>query len=131
MRRDLSPAKGRLSIVPRKLAHRALLVAVVLCSGILASQQQPIALKGGKLLTVSHGVIDNGVLVMESGKINALGTTSSVKLPKNARVIDVTGMTIYPGLIDSETALGLTEISAEASTNDRIELTDEIMPHRN
>jgi imidazolonepropionase-like amidohydrolase len=129
MRRDLSPAKGRLSIVPRKLAHRALLVAVVLCSGILASQQQPIALKGGKLLTVSHGVIDNGVLVMESGKINALGTTSSVKLPKNARVIDVTGMTIYPGLIDSETALGLTEISAEASTNDRIELTDEIMPH--
>jgi imidazolonepropionase-like amidohydrolase len=38
-------------------------------------------------------------------------------------------MTIYPGLIDSETALGLTEISSEASTNDRIELTDEIMPH--
>ena len=129
MRRDLSPAKKRLSIVSRKLAHRALLVAVVLCSGILASQQQPIVLKGGKLLTVSHGVIDNGVLVMESGKINALGTTSSVKLPKNAKVIDVTGMTIYPGLIDSETALGLTEISAEASTNDRIELTDEIMPH--
>jgi imidazolonepropionase-like amidohydrolase len=129
MRRDLSPAKGKLSIVSRKLAHRALLVAVVLCSGILASQQPPIVLKGGKLLTVSHGVIDNGVLVMESGKINALGTTSSVKLPKNARVIDVTGMTIYPGLIDSETALGLTEISAEASTNDRIELTDEIMPH--
>jgi imidazolonepropionase-like amidohydrolase len=130
MRRDFSPAKRRLSIVSRKFAHRALLVAVVLCSGILASaQQQPIVLKGGKLLTVSHGVIDNGVLVMESGKINALGTTSSVKLPKNARVIDVTGMTIYPGLIDSETALGLTEISAEASTNDRIELTDEIMPH--
>jgi len=129
MRRDLSPAKGRLSIVSRKLAHRALLVAVVLCSGILASQQQPIVLKGGKLLTVSHGVIDNGVLVMESGKINELGTTSSVKVPKNAKVIDVTGMTIYPGLIDSETALGLTEISAEASTNDRIELTDEIMPH--
>jgi imidazolonepropionase-like amidohydrolase len=129
MRRDLSPAKKRLSIVSRKLAHRALLVAVVLCSGILASQQQPIVLKGGKLLTVSHGVIENGVLVMESGKINALGTTSSVKLPKNAKVIDVTGMTIYPGLIDSETALGLTEISAEASTNDRIELTDEIMPH--
>jgi len=94
-----------------------------------SAQQQPIVLKGGKLLTVSHGVIDNGVLVMENGKINALGTTSSVKLPKNARVIDVTGMTIYPGLIDSETALGLTEISAEASTNDRIELTDEIMPH--
>jgi imidazolonepropionase-like amidohydrolase len=38
-------------------------------------------------------------------------------------------MTIYPGLIDSETSLGLTEISAEATTNDLVELSDEIMPH--
>jgi imidazolonepropionase-like amidohydrolase len=38
-------------------------------------------------------------------------------------------MTVYPGLIDSETSLGLTEISAEPSTNDRIEISDEIMPH--
>ena len=105
------------------------LAGTALLATCASAQQQPIVLKGGKLLTVSHGVIDNGVLVMEGGKINALGTTSSVKLPKNARIIDVTGMTIYPGLIDSETALGLTEISAEASTNDRIELTDEIMPH--
>jgi hypothetical protein len=36
---------------------------------------------------------------------------------------------VYPGLIDSETSLGLTEISAEQSTNDQIELSDEIMPH--
>ena len=48
---------------------------------------------------------------------------------KNAQVIDVTGMTVYPGLIDSESALGLTEISAESSTNDLIEISDEIMPH--
>jgi imidazolonepropionase-like amidohydrolase len=38
-------------------------------------------------------------------------------------------MTIYPGLIDSEDNLGLTEISAEQSTNDLIESSDEIMPH--
>ena len=44
-------------------------------------------------------------------------------------VIDVTGMTVYPGLIDSESYLGLTEISAEGSTNDLIETSDEIMPH--
>jgi imidazolonepropionase-like amidohydrolase len=101
----------------------------VIASVLAAAQQQPVVLKGGKLLTVSHGVIENGVLVMEGGKITALGVSSSVKLPKNAKVIDVTGMTVYPGLIDSETSLGLTEISAENSTNDRIELSDEIMPH--
>jgi imidazolonepropionase-like amidohydrolase len=38
-------------------------------------------------------------------------------------------MTVYPGLIDSETHLGLTEISAERMTNDEIEMSDEIMPH--
>ena len=37
-------------------------------------------------------------------------------------------MTVYPGLIDSETHLGLTEIEAEKMTNDLVELSDEIMP---
>src|SRR5947207_796159 len=38
-------------------------------------------------------------------------------------------MTVYPGLIDSETHLGLTEIAADRSTNDTLENSDEIMPH--
>jgi imidazolonepropionase-like amidohydrolase len=102
----------------------------LILSGIgVAQQPKPIVLKGGKLLTVSHGTIENGVLMMEGGKITALGAASSVTIPRDARVIDVSGMTVYPGLIDSETSLGLTEISAEPSTNDRIETSDEIMPH--
>src|SRR5439155_6720721 len=88
-----------------------------------------VVLKGGKLLTVSHGTIENGVLVIDGGKITALGTASSVRIPGNSRVIYVSSMTVYPGLIDSETSLGLTEISAEPSTNDQIETSDEIMPH--
>jgi imidazolonepropionase-like amidohydrolase len=94
-----------------------------------AAQQKTLVLKGGKLLTVSHGVIENGVLVMSAGKITAVGAPGSVTIPKGAQVIDVTGMTVYPGLIDSESYLGLTEISAERDTNDMIELSDEIMPH--
>ncbi len=91
--------------------------------------QNPIALKGGKLLTVTHGVIDNGVLVMQGDRITAVGPAGSVTIPAGAQVIDATGMTIYPGLIDSETQLGLTEISAENMTNDLFEPSDEIMPH--
>jgi len=93
------------------------------------AQDKPIALKGGKLLTVTHGAIENGVIVMQGGKITAVGPATSVNIPSNAQVIDTTGMTIYPGLIDSETQLGLTEISAEQTTNDLVELSDEIMPH--
>jgi len=106
-----------------------LLGLCLILSSVGLAQQKAIALKGGKLLTITHGVIDNGVLVMENGKITAVGPAASVSVPANAQVIDVTGMTVYPGLIDSETALGLTEISAEQSTNDQIELSDEIMPH--
>jgi len=92
------------------------------------AQQKPVVLKGGKLLTVSHGTIENGVLVMQDGKIVALGSAASVKGPKDAQVIDVTGMTVYPGLIDSETHLGLVEIAAEITTNDMIESSEEITP---
>ena len=107
------------------------LVLFVLCLASLAIAQQstPIALKGGKLLTVTHGTIENGVVVMENGRITALGPAASTAIPKNAKVIDATGMTIYPGLIDSETHLGLTEISADRMTNDLVENSDEIMPH--
>ena len=88
-----------------------------------------IVLRGGRLLTITHGVLENGVLVMQNGKITAVGAAGSVSIPRDAKVIDVTGMTVYPGLIDSETHLGLTEISADQMTNDLVETSDEIMPH--
>ncbi len=86
-------------------------------------------LRGGRLLTITHGVIENGVLVIQSGKITAVGAAGATAVPAGAKVLDVTGMTVYPGLIDSETHLGLTEISEDRSTVDTLENSDEIMPH--
>ena len=111
----------------RFLASLGMTILIVIGSAV--AQDKPVVLKGGKLLTVTHGVIESGVIVMQGGKITAVGAASSVNVPSAAQVIDVTGMTVYPGLIDSETSLGLTEISAEAMTNDLVELSDEIMPH--
>ena len=105
-----------------------LVAAILLCSVFGFSAARPIVLTGGKLLTITHGTIDKGVLIMDGGKITAVGKSGEVKIPANAQVIDVTGMTVYPGLIDSETHLGLTEIEAEKMTNDLVELSDEIMP---
>lgn len=104
-------------------------LAALFLAASASAQQKSVVLRGGKLLTVTHGTIDNGVLIIENGKIAAVGAASSVKIPKDARVLDVSGMTVYPGLIDSETQLGLTEIQAEEMTNDYIEPSDEIMPH--
>jgi imidazolonepropionase-like amidohydrolase len=114
---------------PRPLPLILTLVLLLVLSTPAFTQSQPIALKNAKLLTVTHGTIENGTLIMQGGKITAVGAATAVNIPANAQQIDATGMTIYPGLIDSETALGLTEISAENMTNDLVEMSDEIMPH--
>jgi imidazolonepropionase-like amidohydrolase len=101
---------------------------VVCCCVSLAAPAQTVVLKGGKLLTITHGTVENGVVVMQNGKITAVGGPNTA-VPAGAKVVDVTGMTVYPGLIDAETHLGLTEIGAEAMTNDLYEPSDEIMPH--
>ena len=87
----------------------------------------PIAIRGGKLLTITHGVIENGVVVMDGDKISAVGGPGT-SIPRNATVIDATGMTVYPGLIDSETNIGLVEVEADQMSNDLVEPSDEIMP---
>lgn len=89
---------------------------------------QPIVIRGGRLLTITKGVIENGVLVIQDGKITAIGP-SGTAVPKDSRVIEAKGMTVYPGLIDSETHLGLTEIEADPMTNDLVEISDNVMPH--
>jgi imidazolonepropionase-like amidohydrolase len=127
MKRQFSVLSCPFSVRPRFLVLLAL--TVLLGMGCTVAQDNPIALKGGKLLTVTHGVIENGVVLMQGEKITAVGAAGSVNVPAGAQIIDATGMTIYPGLIDSETHLGLTEIDAEEMTNDLVEPSDEIMPH--
>jgi imidazolonepropionase-like amidohydrolase len=112
----------------------ACVLALAATPTLLAAQPQSaapqvVAITGGKLLTVSHGEIDNGVLILSNGKISAVGEAGKVDIPKEAQIVDAKGMTVYPGLIDPESNFGLTEISADDSSNDVVERSDEIMPH--
>ena len=93
-------------LVRSSLCSRGLAVCSFLVCNQRPRRRRPSYLRGGKLLTITHGVIENGVVVIEDGKIAAVGAGASVKVPAGAQVIDVTGMTVYPGLIDSETNLG-------------------------
>jgi imidazolonepropionase-like amidohydrolase len=86
------------------------------------------AITGGKLLTVTHGTIANGVLLLEHGKITAVGDAASVKVPGGATIVDATGMTVYPGLIAAETTLGLSEVESDEVNNDLVETSEEIFP---
>ncbi|KFZ36078.1 amidohydrolase [Shewanella mangrovi] len=78
-------------------------------------QQQPILLKNATLHTVSNGVLANTDLLMQAGKIAAVGKGLTAE---GAEVIDLTGKHVYPGLVALDTTLGLVEISAVRATND-------------
>ena len=66
---------------------------------------QPIALKGGRIITISDGVISNGTILIDQGKIKAVG--KNIKIPKNADVVDISGKVVMPGLIDAMTYYGI------------------------
>ena len=65
------------------------------------------AITNARIVTVSGATIDRGTVVVRDGLIDAVG--ANVNAPPDARVIDGTGLTIYPGLIDSYTNLALSE----------------------
>jgi imidazolonepropionase-like amidohydrolase len=67
------------------------------------------AITNARVVTVAGPVIDKGTVVIRDGLIAAVG--ASVPAPADARVIDGTGLTVYPGLIDSSTALGMPQPS--------------------
>src|SRR5271170_2326450 len=96
------------------LSLPTLVIASILAAcASLAFAQTPakkgatLAIIGGKLLTVSHGTIENGVLLIVDGKIAAVGESGKVSVPSDATVVDAHGLTVYPGLIDPDTTLGL------------------------
>lgn len=97
-------------------------------NGSTLTPAKTIAIVGGKLLTVTHGSIENGVVIMTAGKIVAVGPASSTKVPSGAQIFDAKGMTVYPGLFDAETHLGLTEVASDQNSNDLAETADEIEP---
>ncbi len=63
------------------------------------------AIKGAKIVTVSGAVVENGTVVVANGLITAVG--ADAKIPPEAWVIDGKGLTVYPGLIDAFTDVGL------------------------
>jgi len=71
------------------------------------------AITNARIVTVSGPVIERGTVVVRNGLIAAAG--ANVSAPPDARVIDGTGLTVYPGLIDSYTNLALPEAAPSPS----------------
>jgi imidazolonepropionase-like amidohydrolase len=80
------------------------------------------AIRNVRIVTVTGPVIESGTVVIASGKIAAVGADASV--PPGAKVIDGKGLSVYPGMMDADTEIGLTEIGSVAGSVDTNEIGD-------
>ena len=70
------------------------------------------AIRNARIVTVSGPQIENGTIVVRNGRIEAVG--ANINVPAGAQEINAQGLTVYPGMIDLGTSMGLVEISLGA-----------------
>src|SRR5689334_9973718 len=97
----------------RLLVASALMFLFAAASNAQHNAIDTYAITNARIVTVSGPVIDRGTVVIRNGLIAAAG--ANVTAPSDARVIDGTGLTVYPGLIDSYTNLALPEAAPSPS----------------
>ncbi len=88
-----------------KKLFSALLFLVFLPLALMA-QQQTVVFKGAKILPITSEPIENGVLIVQDGIIQSVGVQGEVSIPADAKVYDVSGKVIMPGLVDSHSHIG-------------------------
>ena len=78
--------------------------------GLIVKSDLPdgrIAFKGARIITMEgNEVIEDGTIVINRNKIEAIGKSGEVTIPQGAKVYDVKGKTIMPGIIDAHAHLG-------------------------
>lgn len=78
------------------------------------------ALVGATVHPVSSDPIENGIVLIRAGRIEAVG--QDLEIPAGAERIELDGLHLYPGLVHAGTQLGLTEIASVAGTVDTVEM---------
>ncbi|MGB9605282.1 MAG: amidohydrolase family protein [Bryobacteraceae bacterium] len=90
------------------------LTLVVLAAVLVVRAAPPgaLAIRGARLVTVSGPVIEKGIVLIRDGLIEDVGP--AVRIPPDAWIIEAEGFTVYPGLIDALSSLGLPEAATAA-----------------
>ncbi len=86
-----------------------------------------IAITNAKILTITQGVIDKGTVLVEGGRIVAVGEW--IEIPTDAEIYDAEGKTVMPGMIDAHCHVSLFPEGIGWNQADGNEMTDPITPH--
>ncbi len=85
---------------------KRLLAALLVCTGCALAEAPPvIAIRNARIVTVSGPVLAKGTVVVRNGLIEAVG--ENVAVPADATVVEGDGLTVYPGLIDALSTVGI------------------------
>jgi imidazolonepropionase-like amidohydrolase len=90
----------------RTIGCYCLVWAVTLAAHALMAQERPQAFVGARIIRIEGDEIPSGVLVIEKGKIVAVGAVGEVQIPEGANQVDVAGRVIMPGLVDTHSHIG-------------------------
>jgi imidazolonepropionase-like amidohydrolase len=86
-----------------------------------------VAITGGRVVPISGPPVENGTVLIENGKIAAVG--ADVKVPESAEVIDATGKWVLPGFIEAHGHVGVHEEAEGWAGSDTNEMTDPVTAH--
>ncbi len=81
-------------------------LTVFLFSNLILGQEKPVAFINAKIIPIVGQPIENGVLIVQNGRISAVGDARTVRLSSEAQTINLEGKVIMPGLIDSHSHIG-------------------------
>lgn len=109
-----------------RLSVAAMLVSLVLFHGAIVSAR-PVLIRNGRLITVTKGVVPVGDLLLENGKIKALG--KGLTAPPGALIIDARNRWVTPGLVESHSHLGVHAMPSVVANYDGNERSDPVTPH--
>ena len=93
---------------------RFLSLLCILCLPLAATAAPPdapavIVIRNATIMTVSHGNIEHGSILIKDGKIAEVGL--SVNAPKDAQLIDAAGQFVIPGIIDCHSHIAAESIN--------------------
>ena len=86
-----------------------------------------IAIVNGKVLTITQGSFDPGTVLIEGGRIVAVG--EHVEIPEDAEIFDAAGRWVLPGFIDAHCHSAVFADGVSGIESDGNEMTDPITPH--
>jgi imidazolonepropionase-like amidohydrolase len=78
--------------------------------------ERSFVIQGATVLTMTHGTIEGGSVLVENGKIAAVG--KDLPIPSGAEVIDARGEYLLPGLIDPHSHLGVYSLPGLQANSD-------------